>query len=121
MSFADLYDDTDDERIFKSKLPGMRVRPMAISMENGNETWNFGYTSGEKSEWERYREKVGHKGRIIFFKDTVEPDDNAEDLECMVDCDCRDFKYRFAYVDAQQDASMIGPGSLNKAYKCCSI
>ena len=121
MSFADLYDDTDDERIFKSKLPGMRVRPMAISMENGNETWNFGYTSGEKSEWERYREKVGHKGRIIFFKDSVEPDDNAEDLECMVDCDCRDFKYRFAYVDAQQDASMIGPGSLNKAINAAPV
>jgi hypothetical protein len=115
MSFADLYDDTDDDRIFKSKLPGMRVRPMAISMENGNETWNFGYTSQEKSEYDRYGGKIGHKGRIIFFKDSVEPDDNAEDLECMVDCDCRDFKFRFAYVDAQQDASMIGPNSLNKA------
>jgi len=115
MSFADLYDDTDDERIFKSKLPGMRVRPMAISMENGNETWNFGYTSQEKAQYKRHRDKVGHKGRIIFFKDSVEPDDNAEDLECMVDCDCKDFQMRFAYVDAQQDASMIGPNSLNKA------
>jgi hypothetical protein len=115
MSFADLYDDTDDERIFKSKLPGMRVRPMAISMENDNETWNFGYTSQEKSQYKRHRDKVGHRGRIIFFKDSVEPDDNAEDLECMVDCDCKDFQMRWAYVDAQQDASMIGPNSLNKA------
>ena len=115
LSFADLYDDTDDERIFKSKLPGMHVRPMAISMENGNETWNFGYTSQEKSQYQRHGGKVGHKGRIIFFKDSVEPEDNAEDLECMVDCDCKDFQFRFAYVDAQQDASVIGPNSLNKA------
>ena len=115
LSFADLYDDTDDERIFKSKLPGMRVRPMAISMENGNETWNFGYTSQEKSQYQRHGGKSGHKGRIIFFKDSVEPEDNAEDLECMVDCDCKDFQFRFSYVDAQQDASVIGPNSLNKA------
>lgn len=115
LTFADLYDDTDDERIFKSKLAGMRVRPRAITTENGNETWNFGYTSQEKSQYQRHGGKVGHEGRIIFFKDSIEPEDNAEDLECMVDCDCKDFQFRFAYVNAQDDASMVGPDSLNKA------
>lgn len=115
LSFADLYDETDDERIFKSKLPGMRVRSMDISTENGNETWNFNATSQEKEQYRRHGGKTSHRSRIIFFKDSVEPDDNAEDLECMVDCDCKDFQFRFAYVNAQDDASMIGPKSLNKA------
>lgn len=117
IKFADLYDDTDDERIAKSKLPGMRVRSLQVSTNNDRDMWRFDYSyvSSEKSEWEQYREKVGHKGHIYFFKENIEPDDNLEDLECMVDCTCRDFKYRWAYALAQDDASIVGPKSLNKS------
>ena len=45
--------------------------------------WRFEYgmTSNEKSEWEKYREKVGHRGHIYFFKENIDPDDNLEDLD----------------------------------------
>lgn len=117
LTFADLYDDTDDERIAKSELPGMRVRPLQVTTNNDKDLWRFDYSyvSSEKSEWEQYKQKVGHKGHIYFFKENITNDDNLEDLECMVDCDCKDFKYRWAYALAQDDASIVGNKSLNKS------
>lgn len=113
MSYKDLYDATDDERIDRSRT--VRVRPLQVTTENNNEMWKFSYTSAERSEYKKYGGRSGHKGNIHFFKDSVDPGDNAEDLDCMVDCDCRDFKFRWAYANAQDDASFIGGKSLNKA------
>jgi hypothetical protein len=106
MTFADLYDETDEDRLTRSKT--IRVRPLDVDTDNNNEMWRFNYTSAEKTEGK------SHKGNIHFFKENVEQNDNAEDLECMVDCSCRDFKYRWAYANAQDDASFIGGRSLNK-------
>lgn len=113
LSYSDLYDDTDDKRIDRART--VRVRPLLVTTENNNEMWKFSYTSAERSEYKKYGGRAGHKGNIHFFKDSIEPGDNAEDLDCMVDCDCRDFKFRWAYANAQDDASFIGGKSLNKA------
>lgn len=112
LSFADLYDETDDKRIEKSKK--IRVQPLLVTTENNNEVWKFSYNSAERIEF-KDTGRVGHKGNIYFFKDSIGPNDNAEDLDCMVDCDCKDFKFRWAYANAQDDASFIGSKSLNKA------
>ena len=113
MSYSELFDNTDDERINRSKT--VRVRPLNVTTENNNEMWRFSYSSPERTEFKKYGRKVSHRGNIHFFKDSIKPGDNAEDLECMVDCDCRDFKFRWAWANAQDDASFISGKSLNKA------
>ena len=95
-------------RIDRSK--NVRVRSIPVSIEEGLEQWNF-----------RYKSNLGTgdpgnplEGHITFLKGEVEKDDDAQQLECKVDCSCPDYKYKFAYNNAKQGASDIGAESLNK-------
>ncbi len=45
------------------------------------------------------------------MKENVRQEDDASKLECMVDCDCPDYRYRYAYNNAQAGAGRIGKHS----------
>jgi hypothetical protein len=97
----------------KDRSKTVRVRSIPVSLEDGKESWNFRYKSNpEATDLERRKPL---QGSIQFFKEIQDRDrENAVDLPCKVDCNCLDFMYRWAYNDTAQDASKIGPDSLNK-------
>jgi len=78
------------------------------SLDEG-EAWTFSYKSQGNHSTTGHR----HRGHIKFFKEDVSGKENAGDLECMVDCSCPDYKYRWAYNNAKADAGEVGSRSLN--------
>jgi len=109
MSYDELMKLTTPER--KERASNVNVRSLPVSVENNQEQWNFRYKSSPQTT---VTDKP-FKGSISFLKGKVGQNNNAMKMKCMVDCECPDFKYRFAYNDAAKGASKIGPDSLNKA------
>ena len=107
MSFRDLLAGSDPGRKKRAKSD-VRARSIRVKVIDGNEAWAFTYKSNPSTTGKRWH------GFIKFFESDVSSKENAEDLDCQVDCDCLDFRYKWAYADAKQDASSIGGNSLNQ-------
>jgi len=105
MTFNDLLKFADQGRI--DRAAHVKTRSVPVTMEDGQESWNFRYKSNPSVTDEPFQ------GSITFAKE-VGNDSNAADLPCKVDCSCPDFKYRFAYNDTAKNASQTGQDSLNK-------
>lgn len=101
MSFRSLLASSEAGRKQRGRQD-VNSRPMRVATMDGNEAWTFRYKSHPSTTGNPWH------GYIQFFKGDVSEKDNAEDLECMVDCDCPDYRYRFAYNNAQADAGRIG-------------
>ena len=106
MSFKDLYNASDPARI--GRADNVRARPIRVMSMSKRETWTFRYKS--------YPSTTGNPwhGYIQFFKKDAAEKENAADLDCIVDCDCPDYRYRWAYANTQQGASRIGRRSWNQ-------
>ena len=107
MTYKELLGLTTDDR--KERASNVNVRSLPVSIEEGQEQWNFRYKSSPQTTVT----DEPFEGHILFLKGEVEKGDNAMDLECKVDCGCPDFMYRFAYNDTQKGASDVGPDSLS--------
>jgi hypothetical protein len=107
MSFRDLLSYSDPERIKRSDDVSAR-NLQVTSADDGNEMWRFSYKSNPSTTGNR------HRGNITFFKENVSISDSADDLDCMVDCSCPDYRYRFAYNNARADAGDVGARTLNQ-------
>jgi len=106
MSYNDLLKLSDSGR--KERSAHVRSRSIPVSLEDGNEAWNFRYKSNPSTTDRPF------EGSIQFFKEIRDTSkENAADLPCKVDCSCPDFKYRWAYNDAKAGAADVGPDSLN--------
>lgn len=106
MSFKDLYNASDPARI--SRASHVRPRPLRVASMNKKETWTFRYKSSPSTTGNPWH------GYIQFFKDSAVNEKNAGDVDCIVDCDCPDYRYKWAYVNTQLDASRIGRRSWNQ-------
>ena len=102
--------DDDTNRIDRSKNVRSRSIPVSID-EEGHEQWNFRY----KSTPQTTVTNEPFEGRITFLKGEITPQDDANKLDCEVDCSCPDYMYRFASNNARKGAGAIGPDSLNQA------
>ena len=93
----------------KQAARGMRVERMKVNSSSNPNSWDFAYRSNPSTSvtGETY------EGRITFQKPT-NPNDRADDVPCVVDCSCPDFRHRYAYANNKQGASPIGNDSLNK-------
>jgi len=111
MSFRQLLSNTDGGRINRGSR--MRVRSLAGSANEDEEQWNFGY----KSDRDHITTMKPHTGRISFEKDAYiryKGKRSMDDVVCKVDCSCPDYKYRWAYANAVQDAGEVGMDTLNQ-------
>lgn len=106
MTFRQLLDLSDKNRI--SRARGMDVRSLKIDAQNDGEAWEFSYKSNPSTTGKR------HRGYIKFPKKELSSNKSAYAMNCVVDCTCPDFKYKFAYNDAQKGASVVGSKSWNK-------
>lgn len=105
MTFSQLFNSSDRAR--KNRAKDVRVTKLPVLSSRRGIYWDFRYKSNPSSTGERYR------GRIIFRKTTKS--NNADDLPCLVDCSCPDYKYRWAYANDKKEAGVLGPNSLNQA------
>ena len=106
LTFRQLFDLSDEAR--KKRAKSMDVRSLKILPEKDGESWTFSYKSNPSTTGKR------HQGYIKFLKGELESGKSAYAMNCIVDCTCPDFKYRYAYNDKQKGASVTGNDSWNK-------
>lgn len=97
----------DNSRMDRAKH--VNARSVRVTTIDENEAWTFSY----KSQGHHSTTGDRHHGYVRFFKDNVRKNERASDIECMVDCDCPDYKYRWAYNNARAGASITGNSSWN--------
>lgn len=110
VSFKDLLAMTDSKRKERGSPSHVRsrskgVRQLSGDAESTNEAWIFRYKSiGNHS-------RTGHafEGKIIFLKESVNPEDNAIDLDCKVHCTCPDYFYRRQEPNYRMGAGTMDP------------
>lgn len=105
MSFRDLFRSSDPGRIDRSR--DVNTKSLRVTSMDGNEAWTFSYKSNPSTTQQRWQ------GYVRFLKEDVSHKDRADQLDCMVDCTCPDYRFRWAYNNAKQDAGAIGPGAWN--------
>ncbi len=106
MNFDQLFAFSEPKRILRSRT----VRGPALDIEayRGEMFYFFNFKAFPSTEQRR------HKGYIKFHR-PGNPRTPLERVPCEVDCDCKDFRYRWAWAIKQRGSSRVGPGSLNKA------
>lgn len=101
MNFRQLFAGSESGRKERGANDVNAKSSQVFSTDNG-EAWTFNYKSSPSTTGNRWH------GFIRFFKEDVSAKDNAMDLDCMVDCDCPDYRYRYAYNNRQADVGFTG-------------
>ena len=57
-----------------------------------------------------------HRGYVKFFKPPNPRQKPLQHLECLVDCTCPDYRYRWAWTNKQRGSGVVGTNSLNQAW-----
>lgn len=104
MTFSQLFKLSDTRR--KDRAKTVRVTSLPGTASENEEYWNFSYKSNPSTTGNRWR------GRITFLKEATNK--SADEVYCSVDCSCPDFRYNWAYANADKEASIMGNASLNK-------
>lgn len=105
MSFRDLLRKSDPARVDRSR--DVHAKSLKVTTMNEEEAWTFSYKSNPSTTRNRWH------GYVRFFKEDAKRKDSADRLDCMVDCDCPDYRYRFAYNNARADAGALGADAWN--------
>lgn len=106
MTFKQLMDYAEPRRVARSQT--VRGGPLKIETFEDSVFHTFNFKSFPSTTGKR------HHGYIKFFKPrSPRP---LEELECMVDCTCPDFKYRYAWAVKQRGSSVVGAQSMNRAW-----
>lgn len=105
MSFRDLFRVSDPARVDRSR--DVHAKSLKVTSIDGNEAWTFSYKSNPSTSGQRWQ------GYVRFLKEDVSHKDKADQLDCMVDCTCPDYRFRWAYNNAKQDAGALGAGAWN--------
>ena len=57
-----------------------------------------------------------HRGFVKFYKPRGNRPVPLQHLDCLVDCTCPDYRYRWAWTNKQRGSGQVGPQSLNQAW-----
>jgi hypothetical protein len=105
MTFDQLFAFSEPKRVLRSKT--VRGPNLGIDSWNQGMRYRFNFKAYPSTEHRR------HKG-YIEFKKPEDPDTPLEQCACVIDCDCKDFRYTWAWANTQRDASRIGDQSMNQ-------
>lgn len=108
MSYQQLMSSSDSAR--KDRASRIPSKSLAVKSVNDREAWKFSYKTPKDENTTGLR----HQGFIYFFKEDIQPGDNAQKIDCSVDCSCPDYRYRFSYANKAAGAGENGSNSLNK-------
>jgi hypothetical protein len=105
MTFGQLYRQSDPKRAIRSL--NVHGPPLKIDAYENSTYYVFNFKSTPSTTGLR------HKGYIKFRRPTRRNTPLSQ-VDCTVDCDCQDFRYRWAHANKQHGASKIGHNSLNQ-------
>ena len=110
LTFDQLFRYSEPKRVYRSLT--VRGPPLEIDSYQDAVYYIFNFKSNPSTTGLR------HRGYIKFFKPKRKNPQGVplQHLECLVDCECPDFKYRWAWSNKQRQSSVVGPGSLNQAW-----
>ena len=110
LTFDKLFRISDPKRVYRSFT--VRGPPLEIDSYQDAIYYAFNFKSNPSTTGLR------HRGYIKFFKPLRRNprDVPLQHLECLVDCMCPDFRYRWAWANKQRGSSRVGPDSLNQAW-----
>jgi hypothetical protein len=106
LTFNQLLQYSEPKRVVRSLT--VRGPPLQVDAYKDVLYYGFNFKSFPSTT------EMRHRGYIKFFKPGRVKD--LGDVECIVDCDCEDFRYRWAWVDKQHGSSEVGPSSMNQAF-----
>lgn len=105
LTFDQLYRMSEPKRKMRSLT--VSGPPLKVQTFKDAKIWEFNFKSAPSTTGLR------HHGYIRFFKPSGPKP--LEKLECTLDCDCADYRYRWAWSNKQRGSSAVGPRSLNQA------
>jgi hypothetical protein len=105
LTFDQLVSVSEPKRVMRAKT--VRGPPLDVEAYDDSVYYVFNFKSFPSTTGRR------HKGFIKFFKPKSQKP--LEKIECLVDCTCPDFKYRWAWANKQRGSSVVGPKSMNQA------
>jgi len=108
LTFDKLFRLSTPERVTRSLT--VRGPPLEIDSYQDAVYYAFNFKSNPSTTGLRWR------GYIKFIKPKSGRDTPLQHVECVVDCSCPDYKYRFAWANKQRGSSLVGPQSLNQAW-----
>lgn len=107
LTYDKLFKRSDPKRIWRSGQ--VRGPPLEIDSYKDAIYHTFNFKSYPSTTGLR------HRGYIKFERPTHGRPTPSEKLPVVVDCDCPDYRYRWAWSNKQRGASRIGSQSLNQA------
>lgn len=110
LTFDRLFRISEPKRVYRSFT--VRGPPLEIDSYQDAVYYIFNFKANPSTTGLR------HRGYVKFFKPKNKNPKNVplQHLECLVDCECPDFRYRWAWANKQRQSSVVGPSSLNQAW-----
>jgi len=110
LTFDKLFRMSEPKRVYRSFT--VRGPPLEIDTYQDVVYYIFNFKANPSTTGLR------HRGYVKFFKPKNKNPKNVplQHLECLVDCTCPDFRYRWAWADKQRQSSVVGSQSLNQAW-----
>lgn len=110
LTFDRLFRISEPKRVYRSFT--VRGPPLEIDTYQDVVYYIFNFKANPSTTGLR------HRGYVKFFKPLHRNPRNVplQHLECLVDCTCPDFRYRWAWADKQRGSSVVGAQSLNQAW-----
>lgn len=107
MTYDQLFRISDPKRVARSFK--VRGPPLDIDSYQDAVYYIFNFKANPSTTGLR------HKGYVKFYKPRNPRRTPLQKLECLVDCTCPDFRYRWAWANKQRGSGVVGPKSLNQA------
>lgn len=110
LTFDRLFRISEPKRVYRSFT--VRGPPLEIDSYQDVVYYTFNFKSNPSTTGLR------HRGYIKFFKPLHKNPRKVplQHLDCLVDCSCPDYRYRWAWANKQRQSSVVGPQSLNQAW-----
>lgn len=109
LTYDQLFRMSDPKRAKRSRT--VHGPPLEIDSYQDSIYYAFNFKSNPSTTGLR------HRGYIKFFRPrTGNTNKPLHKLECLVDCTCPDYKYRWAWANKQRGSGRVGVGSLNQAW-----
>ena len=108
LSFDTLFRASDPKRVARSF--SVRGPPLEIDSYQDAVYYIFNFKASPSTTGLR------HRGYVKFFKPKSGRQTPLQHVDCLVDCECPDYRYRWAWANKQRQSGVVGPQSLNQAW-----
>jgi hypothetical protein len=106
MSFNQLYRVSEPKRVVRSLT--VKGPPLQIDAYRNSMYYGFNFKAHPSTTGSR------HRGYVKFSK--PRHSSSLGDVPCEVDCDCPDYRFRWAWTNKQKGSGRVGANSMNQAH-----